>query len=62
MHTVQAEEILDFNLGGTKTGIRAHLVNKFSRKIHLFRSSHQGIFWKLAGATDLYLQGNLVFS
>ena len=63
MYSVQAEEILDFNLGDTKSRIWAHLVNKFSRKIHLFsRSSHQEISWKLPGATNLYLQENLVFS
>ena len=42
-----------------------NLVNKFSREIDfsniLFKSSHQKMSWKLVGATNLYLQRNLIF-
>ena len=55
-----------FNLGGTKSEIEVLLENKFSREIHFsnksFRSSHQKMSWKLAGATNFYLQRNLISS
>ena len=48
----------DFNLGGTKSEIRALLQNNFSREIHFsnkfFVSSHQEMCWKLAGSINLY--------
>ena len=56
----------DFSLGGTKSEVGPLSVSRFSREIHfsdkLFRSNHQEMSWKLAGATNLYLQINLIFS
>ena len=50
----------------TKSKIGALLVSRFLRVIHFSdkfsRSSLQEMSWKLAGATNLYLQRNLILS
>ena len=59
-----AEEIPTYR--GTKSEIGALLQKKFTKEIRfsnkLFRSSHQEMSWKLAGATNLFMQRNLISS
>ena len=51
---------------GTNSETGTLLVNKFSREIHFsnksFKSSHQNMSWKVAEATNFYLQKKLIFS